>query len=352
MVFSRKLPSLERIPRFQLMASRHKPRRSRTFSNAFKMVSTVAKLARKIGGLRTQRRNNEGPSSAITTQKDSMSIYRRRRAPRKVRLRARNKYKRFIKKQLIAHRDNTNLFNLNLIPASSISEQKLSSFTVGYINANLVGDAGGDWDEAFSNFLNATPSSASKAFYVTGLNYDVTISNVTGATVTVDALACELDVYEYVYRKTKLINGANGLESLLTNTLDNETKLPGATLQMKVVDPGYTPFDSNQALKYIIIKSKQRYYIPRGDSISFVKNIKFNRPIKLTSEDFASTATAVGDFTAKAGLTRGLIFVQKGTPTQDLTSGLVGATQLFISIQIRYRFKVVDLNPNQNAFGT
>ncbi len=102
-------------------------------------------------------------------------------------------------------------------------------------------------------------------------------------------------------------------------------------------------------MKYIIIKSKQRFYLPRGESISFIKNIKFYRPIKLISEDFEDSATSAGNWTAKPGLTRGLIFVQKGTVTQDLNSHAIGKTSLSINTQCRYKFKVIDTNPLMNA---
>ncbi len=344
------IPKLERIPRFRLMPKRGHRSFARSASNAFKAAVSVAKLVKRIGRVRTQtsRRNNEGPSSAITTQKDSMSIYKRRRAPRKVRNRARKRYKNFIKKQLIAHRDNTNLFDGTRVFLSSNAVQEVNSITFGYLSTRVINDDVGDWNSVFNNYLDASTPAASKDFFVTGLNYDITITNSTG-TSDANALAIELDIYEFVFRKNKFYGNAEGVTGLLVNTLADETKMPGATLNMLTTDVGYTPFDSNQAMKYIVIQSKQRYYLPRGESVSFIKNIKFSRPIKLISEDFDSASPADGDWTAKGGLTRGLILVQKGTLSQDLSSQAIGATSLSVNVQCRYKFKVVDTNPNQNA---
>ncbi len=346
-----KLPGLEYIPRLNLMASLKRRRHGNT--SMFKYAATALKLARKLGRVRTTtRRNNEGPASAITTQKDSMSIYRRRRAPRKVRMRARKRYKRFIKNQLIAHKDNTNLFNEGANFPSLINEQVLHALVFGYMATNGTTDDVGDWNQVFENFINATVGDSSKSFYVTGLNYDITITNRTGSDApTSEAVACELDIYEFVYRKDKYYNNSEGTVGLLKEALADEALLPGATNKMLTTDVGYTPFDSNQAMKYIVIKSKQRYYLPRGESVSFIKNIKFNRPIKLIGDDFKDIQTNAGDFLAKGGLTRGLIFISKGTSTQDLVSAVVGSTALGISVQCRYKFKVVDNEPNRNAQG-
>jgi hypothetical protein len=43
--------------------------------------------------------------------------------------------------------------------------------------------------------------------------------------------------------------------------------------------------------------------------------------------------------------------VQKGTTANDDVNA-VGATRISWNIQCRYRFKVIDKDPNQNALGT
>ena len=54
-------------------------------------VKTLTKVL--VGG-------NEGPSSAVSTQHDSKMLYKRKRAPLKVRRRAARRYKNFLSNQL------------------------------------------------------------------------------------------------------------------------------------------------------------------------------------------------------------------------------------------------------------
>lgn len=305
--------------------------------------------------VRTITRNTsqkEGPSSAITTQKDSMVIYRRKRAPRKVRRRARRRYQGFLRKQLIASNDNTNLYQLTGNSLSSETGQGFSSITFGYLRTgSTINDDVGDWYESYQNYLNANPVFTSKRFYVTGLSYDISFTNRTADTGNTEAIAIELDVYEFVVRKDKQFDAPN-IAAFMTDSLDNEQQLPGASAKMASSDLGVTPFDMNQALKYIVIKNKQRYYIPRGETISFVRNVKFKRPVQLTSEDFFNASLTTSAVTMRSGLTRGLLLVQKGTLTQDLSTNNPGITNLSYNVQARYRFKVIDKDPNQNAVGT
>ncbi len=325
-------------------------RASSLFNEAKRFTSTARKMARVMRTATGTSRNREGPSSAITTQKDSMSIYRRRRAPRKVRRRARNRSKRHLKAQLNNINDNTNLFLDNSqAGASNLAEQQMKSITFGYIDTNNVNDDVGDWKVVFNNYLNAAADSASKSMYVTGLTYDITITNNTGTDVN-NANALELDVYEFVARRDKLFTFTSGIQGMLEDSLGDETLLPGAATKMTSVTPGYTPFDSNQSMKFIIIKSKQRYYIPKGDSVSFVKNVRFSRPIKLISEDFENTSANAGDFKLKGGLTRGLILIAKGTSNSS-GSLPIGSTTWVSNVQARYRFRVIDNEANKNAVG-
>lgn len=334
------------------MASR--VNRSRRYGSLNRMAKGKMALASSmLFGLKTltnsfrKRRKTEGPGSAITNQNDSMTIYRRKRAPKKVRKRAAKRYKRFVVNQLKGHKDNTNLFTTNVGSTSAAGQQLITSVTFGYIKTNAVTDECGNWYEAFQNYLNADPTLASKSFHITGMTYDVSLTNGT-TTADANAHAMELDVYEFVFRKNHDTNGAAGVKSLIENELNNEVKMAGSTLAMGVTSLGMTPFDANQAMKYIVIKSKQRYNIGRGQSVSFIKNIKFSRPIKLISSDFSDPVNASGDWQAFAGVTRGLIFIQKGTASQD---GLaqVGVSLLLGNVQSRYRFKIIDTNANQNA---
>ncbi len=294
-------------------------------------------------------RTREGPSSAITTQKDSMSLYKRRRAPRKVRNRARKRYKNFLSRQLRAKNDNTNLFQDDFTFASAANMQQMNTITFGYLGASAAStDKVGEWQDAMQNQLNADPNLTSLDWYVTGLTYDITISNSTALDTPANAVAVELDVYEYVFRKDYNVDQIS-IANELVESLGKETQMPGALNRMDFDDVGVVPTDANQFMRYIIIKSKQRYYIPIGDSVSFVKRINYKRPYKLTSDDFDELDDS--ETIAKSGLTRGLILIQKGTVAQNAVNS-IGITELRINVQSRYKFKSIDRNPNANARGT
>lgn len=309
----------------------------------------IANAARHLYSSMSKKAKVEGPSTAITTQRDSRTLYRRRRAPRKVRRRARKNYISFIKKQLKAQNDKTNMFYINASYASAAGLQSIHSITFGYLFNKTTADQVGNVYDFWQNYLNSLPETASQRLYITGMSYDITLSNVTPNEGT-DAQAIELDVYEFVFRKDHESDQSGGVAGELGEALTNEQKLPGATTAMTTSLVGYVPFDSNQFMRYIVIRSKQRYYIPRGDSVSFTKNIRFRRPIMVTSEDVdANNGTYLNR--AKSGLTRGLILIQKGTADYNGTVS-VGASNLISNTQCRYKFKVINKDPNQNAVGT
>lgn len=304
-------------------------------------------IAAKIQGMFGDSKSKEGVSSAITQQNDSMLIYKRRRAPRRIRKRAARRYKNFLKMQLKRAADNSNLFRFNSTAlSSSAGGQQTSTITAGYMNAgSAVSDQVGSVWQAWQNYLASNPESTAKKIYITGLDMDYTFNNIDGESDT-----CEMDVYEYVFRRDlRNYDGGNGVGSLLVQSLADEEKLPGATNKIGVTTLGYTPFDSNEALRYIVIKSKQRYYIGAGQAVSFHRTIKFKRPISIISEDLEETASDTDNWSAKRGLTRGLIVTVKGLPNG---ANAAAAVTLAYNCQVKYRFKVLDTNAIKNADGT
>ena len=75
-----------------------------------RQVYTAAKAAGKMYNSYNKTTKKEGPDVAITTQKDSMQLYKRRRAPRSVRRKARKRHMRHLFQELRQANDNTNLF--------------------------------------------------------------------------------------------------------------------------------------------------------------------------------------------------------------------------------------------------
>lgn len=334
--------------------------------NSIRAVASAAKIARRLY-TRTateSSRNAEGPSNAITDQHDSRTLYKRKRAPKYVRRKARRKFKSYLMQALNAAGNNTNLFsNSNSELATTAGSQNLFLIYSGLLYGNIGEDASliGCRNEAvgtiynfYQNITGDTPETikdSSKRMYLTGMTTDYTISNLT------ENLA-EVDVYEFVFRKTYGISSQNQgrpLSQEISASTDVEKKLDGAGSGMIPQNLGWTPFDSESMLKYIVIKSKQRFYMSGGKTISFVRRVNFKKPIKITGEDFdsyinenVSPAVVFPDqWKALRGATRGIIIVYRGVPGVSAAESV----QLGWNAQTRYKAKFIQPNENANAFG-
>lgn len=288
----------------------------------------------------------QGASGAVTGQHDSKMLYRRRRAPKKVRMRARRRAKMFLKRQLSNKSSNTNLFQKNGTISALANAQDAYTITSGYTWGTGSGDRVGDVYNVIQNMLNSEPHNSAQDFYLMGMSTDYTIKN--GSTENV-----EIDVYEYVIRKDlefQIGAATTSLIDFINNAQGDETKLPGATNAMSSSNLGWVPTDANKAMRYIVIKTKQRFYIGPEQAISFTKRTKFFRPVKYTAQDFdnAVNGESANIITAKAGVTRGIIIVSRGLPDDGVASA---ASTLYYNAQTRYTMKQVDTNPDRSAVG-
>lgn len=333
--------------------------------NSIRAISTAAKVARRLY-TRTateSSRNSEGPSNAITDQHDSRTLYRRKRAPKYIRRKARRKYKSYLVQALNAAGNQTNLFNnSNSEDATIAGAQDLFCLYSGLLYGNIGEDIGvaGARKEAigtiynfFQNVTGDAPDAirnSSKKLYLTGMTTDYTISNLS-------VNLAEVDVYEFVFRKTYAMtiegSGNQPLKNELQTSTDDEKLLPGATTGMVSTNLGWTPFDSESLLKYIVIKSKQRFYMSGGKTISFVRRVNFKKPIRVQGEDFDSYIFESGsaiqplNWSALRGATRGIIVVYRGVPGVSSAESV----QLGWNAQTRYKGKFIEPNVNSNAFG-
>ncbi len=319
--------------------------------SAAKRVKTEASAAMADirGVVKTLTGNSgEGASGAITGQHDSRMLYKRRRAPRKVRRKFQRRARRFLKNQLNAKSSSTNLFLAHDTFSAATDKQLVFTITAGYTWAGdgaTSHDHVGNVYEICQNIEGADPSDIAKDWYLTGLSTDYTLSN-THATNP-----CELDVYEFVYRKDLQYQNANvTTASMIIEANDEESKLAGATSKLAIDDLGWVPTDANKAMRSILIKSKQRFYIAKGNAISFTKRTKFFRPVKYVSTDFKirGSDNQADMYTAKAGVTRGIIVIAKGLPTQSLHSA---AVDISYNAQSRYTVKQVDRDDDKHAQG-
>ena len=332
---------------------------------AIRATASAAKIARRIYTLTDvkNQKSKEGPSSAITQQHDSKLLYRRKRAPRKIRRKAARRAANFLRRQLNSVGMSTNLYrNSDSAFSTTAGQQECMLIYSGLLYGNIGEDiaAEGARQEAvgtlynvFQNQTNSlTPAALvanSARMYLHSITTDYTISNLS-------ANLAEVDIYEFVFRKDwSFNNSATGkpLQNELTASAENEEKMPGATSKIEYEDLGWTPFDSNNMLKYIIIQSKQRFYIGAGNTISFTKRTNYRKPKKYVGMDFdAYVESSSGDilptqYKASRGVTRGIICVYRGTPGVTAAN----AVQLGWNAQTRYNVKFIEPNQNYNADG-
>ena len=321
--------------------------------------------------VRTRQREGEGPSNAISTQFDSKLLYRRRRAPRGVRRRARRRFKRFESLQLKNRASQTNLFQVNSLGygANAPGTQNLFTLTSGYTwcgtppNAGSLSDQVGNIYEVCQNMTSASPIADQNKYFLTGMSTDYTLTNIGVGT-------SEVDVYEFIARRDftwsqfgrESGGGATDLSirKMLEEVTNSETQMPGAGAAMTFGNLGWVPTDANQAMKNIIILSKQRYYIGAGQAVSFVKRTRFKKPVSYDSTNMRMAVDINGliagtpetqDFILKArkGITRGIIVIYRGLPS---AASAADAVNIAYNAQTRYSMKFLDMEDNKNALGT
>ena len=296
------------------------------------------------------RRSGEGPAKAVTTQYDSRMLYKRKRAPKGVRRRARRRAKSFVYKQLMNAKSNTNLFQFHRVGAASAAGgQLVTSLTSGYTfcgTGTTGNDSVGAIYDVVQNLTNATPNIASKKYFLTGMSTDYTITNTSASDIA------EVDVYEWVARKDFDYNELNPAYCSISNYLEKETssesKMPGATTAMAFNQLGWVPTDANSAMRNMLILSKQRYYIGPGQAASFVRRHKFKSPVVYGPSDFniVTQADQVDTFLCRKGITRGIILVYKGLPG---AVNAAAAVSIAANAQTRYTMKMLDYEDNKNA---
>ena len=193
--------------------------------------------------------------------------------------------------------------------------------------------------ETVQNIENAVPEDQAKNWYLTGFSTDYTITNTT----TLESInTMELDVYEFMFRKDLTFKDASlSVGRMLQVANGEEVQLPGAVAKPLITSLGWVPTDANQAMRQIVILSKQRYYIASNNSVSFVKRHKFKHPVKYNSKDFEiqQQTDAANTFLAKAGVTRGIICVFRGLPNP---SSAGEAVTIAYNAQTRYTMKELD----------
>lgn len=310
-------------------------------------LGTAARIASKaaIKTLTKTLSRTEGPSAATTSQYDSRVLYRRKRAPKRVRRRAARRFKRHIQQQLKTQGDITNLFRYNGSFSSTANYQVMFTITSGYMVNNFgfpQTDAVGSVYQMVKNIENEPPEDNNMKRYLTRVTTDYTLVNDS------EGIA-ELDVYEFVYRR-RYVNDNNGnTGDAMSESLASEQILPGNNFKMEFRDLGTVPTDANTFMRYIVIKSKQRFYLGPGQATSFTKRVKYSKPLLISPEDL-NFSDDTSYFSSAPGVTRGIICIAKGLPSAT-NAGCDPVTIRFNS-QTRYGMKRLQLTYDKNGLGS
>lgn len=332
-------------------------RRSRQYNSGSLLTNLVkhslpvltARVIKKLKPNATQTASavrGEGPAYAVTNQFDSKMLYKRKRAPKRVRRKARRRHRAYIARALKERSNFTNLYQKNGTLAVTVAgTQGVGSLVSGYTYNNAVGsDAIGTVFEVAQNQYNLGPNFTTKRLYLYGMSTDYTLVNSSASNTA------EVDVYEFVARR-------DHQERLSTPSVANwfgdataeEDKAPGALTKMSYGNLGWVPTDANTIMRYIIILNKQRYVLSAGQSCSFVRRVNFKRPVMYGIEDWeiAGSSDHNNFISLKRGVTRGIIIIYKGLPVGSAAD----AVQISWNAQTRYKVKVLDTEPNTNALG-
>lgn len=271
---------------------RNPPRRRRIFDWAGWANNAVQGVRAGVDAYRgyqdyAQRRVRGG--TGVTTQHDSKVIYRRKRAPRKKRRRAKKAMRSFKSKMLKLKGHRQMMCNNVLTVTSGASSQSVKSFVIyggridnvagvapsdavyrGYDDMNdmrrrdyMLGDSTGDAQNRFA------PGDVK--WYVKTAVMDCTIQNIDAT------IGIEMDVYEFTVGKFQY-NPADAraydVESQIQN-YNQDTYLPGAsnaglTILTQTMR-GATPFEFGPALSKMKMKilKKTKYFIPPGNTITY-----------------------------------------------------------------------------------
>lgn len=311
-------------------------------------VNVATHLARKYASRRSERDEKHDSGAGITTQNDNALLYRRRRAPKRVRRKARKRAKRCLKTLLSQARSNTCLFQYGVVKESVAGQQATLMLCEGMLRSTGTFSGQGTLYDAVQNVYGIDPEDYAGRIFLTrmSLDYSIKCRDVEGANVM------ELDVYEFVFRKDCYFAKAGGADGWLEEQLGDEANMPGSTVKMTLQTLGVVPFDANSAMSYIVIKSKRRYYISPGQTISFTRRVTFKDGFALYPSDFDNHGLSVGHpfySRFRKSVSRGIILVQKGVPANLDGSPL--ASGLATNIQVRYDFKQLQNGENTNSVG-
>lgn len=254
-------------------------------------AASAAKAAFSGGG---------GNDNYVTTQQDSRVVYKRKRANKRFRRKAKRYYK-FVRKTLAAvdHRAEKQkvLFVQKGLIVSAVGAQTMAADA--FICYGMNGLVAGNRDcMQMLTGLGDTSTSKTKTYF-RSCYMDISLTNLP---VEADAQSVYVDVYHYICRKD-VPKGEQLTAVINDGFVDSPTNMGGSTLASTTY--GATLFQSSQFCEFFKIIKKTTSLLPSNGTLDL--SVKVSRNNVKDYED-------VFNCSYKRGLTRGVVVVVYGVP--------------------------------------
>lgn len=260
------------------------------------------------GGARSAKAKAVG---SLSEQRDVTTLYRRKRAPRRVRRGARKYYKKFMytldKTQGMKTCVITNASQVSGSPANLANGQAVIGITMYGYNTNTyaanidLGNGDMPWIFARENGAYPTAASGSRTLRFRSCTMDYTVQNTFDEGVY-------MDIYFVIARKNNGSTSDPATEWNEAVAVQSPGNMPTAITSASYY--GLTPFDAPSFGMYWLIKSRKRIFIQPNEIYSFQQRDAGNYVLKMSD---------VLDIKMKANLTEGVILVFHNPVTDTVT---------------------------------
>lgn len=291
----------------------HRPRFAgvRKFGRAVKMGLTgIASAAFRNRGARSRPRASRGATYGnLTFQNDESVVYKRHRAPKKIRRRHKRAFKTFqYNMDKLQSMKTCIIYERSLhtaTPTGTSNGQACMGVTMYGYNTNTyaanIDRGNGDmpWIFARENGGYPTADDATRKLRFRSCVMEFTVTNelVAGATGDLQGILV-LDIYYVIARKN---NGVTADPAVFwNNSIQNEAagNMPNAVVSYDRL--GVTPFDASNFGRYWLVKKKRRVRLSPGQVFNFQMRDPGNYTLNMQD---------ILNLKSKANLTEGVILV-------------------------------------------
>lgn len=248
------------------------------------------KRARTSGGSDGNASRGSAPVGT-TFQRDVETSYKRRRAPRRVKRRAR-KWRRNVNRVLNSDLS-VNTFHRRSTASSTALADRQAVFGVSMYGAANTSTLHNDLSAVFTALGVPVNTTTAKGLF-SNAYMELTITNQS-------QLAVFIDAYYFVCRKDVPNTMGFTPQDVFANAITVQPNQYGGALGFN--DLGVTPFDANRFCSHFIITKVVRHQIPPTGNMSLTLRDRRDRFIN---------STDLNGLAYKKGASRGILFISEG----------------------------------------